>query len=93
MPRPFRILSLDGGGIMGACAASVLATFERETERRIVEHFDLIAGTSTGGIIAIALAMAPRRAEGSNLGRKRVRNVRTQPPTPPEGKIRGPSSS
>jgi patatin-like phospholipase/acyl hydrolase len=55
--RPFRILSLDGGGIMGAFSASVLATFEKVTGRRIVEHFDLITGTSTGGIIAIGLAM------------------------------------
>ena len=55
--RPFRILSLDGGGIMGAFAASALATFERATGRRVVEHFDLLTGTSTGGIIAIALAM------------------------------------
>jgi len=42
---------------MGAFAASVLATFEREIGRKIVEHFDLITGTSTGGIIAIGLAM------------------------------------
>jgi patatin-like phospholipase/acyl hydrolase len=55
--RPFRILSLDGGGIMGAFAASALVTFERATGRRIIEHFDLITGTSTGGIIAIGLAM------------------------------------
>jgi patatin-like phospholipase/acyl hydrolase len=55
--RPFRILSLDGGGIRGAFVASALATFEQATGRRIVEHFDLIAGTSTGGIIAIGLAM------------------------------------
>jgi patatin-like phospholipase/acyl hydrolase len=55
--RPFRILSLDGGGIMGAFAASALAAFERATGRRIVEHFDLITGTSTGGIIAVGLAM------------------------------------
>lgn len=57
MTQPFRILSLDGGGIMGAFAASALAAFEKHTGRRIVEHFDLIAGTSTGGIIAIGLAM------------------------------------
>src|ERR1700722_16343540 len=57
MTGSFRILCLDGGGIMGAFPASVLATFERETGRKIVEHFDLITGTSTGGIIAIGLAM------------------------------------
>src|SRR3954451_14990364 len=53
----FRILSLAGGGLMGAFSASVLATLERTTGRRIVDHFDLITGTSTGGIIAIGLAM------------------------------------
>ena len=52
----FRILSLDGGGLMGAFSASVLATLERTTGHRIVDHFDLITGTSTGGIIAIGLA-------------------------------------
>lgn len=57
MTQLFRILSLDGGGIMGAFAASALATFERATGRRVVDHFDLITGTSTGGIIAIGLAM------------------------------------
>jgi len=57
MSQPFRILSLDGGGMMGAFAASALATFERETGQRIIDHFDLITGTSTGGIIAIGLAM------------------------------------
>src|SRR5262249_8510687 len=55
--RPFRILSLDGGGIKGAFAASALATFERVTGRRFVEHFDLITGTWAGGIIAIGRAM------------------------------------
>jgi patatin-like phospholipase/acyl hydrolase len=63
MNHPFRILSLDGGGIMGAFAASALATFEQATGRRIVEHFDLITGTSTGGIIAIGLAMGASAAE------------------------------
>ena len=60
--RPFRILSL-GGGIMGAFAASALATFERATGRRIVGHFDLITGTSTGEIIAIGLAMGASAEE------------------------------
>jgi patatin-like phospholipase/acyl hydrolase len=61
--QPFRILSLDGGGMMGAFAASALAAFERATGRRIVEHFDLITGTSTGGIIAIGLAMGATAEE------------------------------
>src|SRR4051812_44513074 len=54
---PFRILALDGGGLLGTFSASVLAELEKESGRRIVDHFDLITGTSTGGIIAIALAM------------------------------------
>lgn len=55
--RTFRILAIEGGGILGAFAAGALAEIERKTKRRIVDHFDLIAGTSTGGIIAIGLAM------------------------------------
>lgn len=55
--RRFRILSLDGGGIRGTFTASFLATLERDTGARLVEHFDLIAGTSTGGITALALGL------------------------------------
>lgn len=53
----FRILSLDGGGIRGVFAAAVLAETERSLKKRIVDHFDLIVGTSTGGIIALAVAL------------------------------------
>lgn len=53
----FRILSLDGGGIRGVFAAAVLAETERTLGKRIVDHFDLIVGTSTGGIIALALGL------------------------------------
>lgn len=52
----FRVLSLDGGGICGAFVAGFLAEIEQRTGRPFGEHFDLIAGTSTGGIIAAALA-------------------------------------
>jgi predicted acylesterase/phospholipase RssA len=54
---PFRILALDGGGIKGAFTASILATWENETGLNVVDHFDLIAGTSTGGILALALGL------------------------------------
>ena len=62
--RPFRILSLDGGGLIGAFSASVLATMERATGQKIVEHFDLIAAFRQE---ADALLDEPRLRE---LGRK-----------------------
>lgn len=52
-----RILALDGGGIKGAFAAAFLETIEENTGKRIADHFDLIAGTSTGGIIALGLGL------------------------------------
>lgn len=53
----FQILSLDGGGIKGLFSAAVLAHLENDLEINIIDHFDLITGTSTGGIIAIALSI------------------------------------
>jgi uncharacterized protein len=50
-----RILAIDGGGIRGLIPAVVLADLERRTGRRTAELFDLIAGTSTGGILACGL--------------------------------------
>jgi len=52
---PFRILSLDGGGIRGLIPALVLAELEQRTGKRTAQLFDLIAGTSTGGILALGL--------------------------------------
>jgi patatin-like phospholipase/acyl hydrolase len=50
-----RVLSIDGGGIRGIIPALVLAEIERRSQKRIWELFDLIAGTSTGGILVCAL--------------------------------------
>ncbi len=52
----FQILSLSGGGYLGLYTVSVLAELERQTGRPILESFDLIAGTSIGGIIALGLS-------------------------------------
>lgn len=57
MQRKRRILALDGGGIKGILAAAFLETVEDATGKRIADHFDLIAGTSTGGIIALGLGL------------------------------------
>jgi uncharacterized protein len=53
----FRILALDGGGIKGGYTASVLATLEETTGHSCQQSFDLIAGTSTGGILALGLGL------------------------------------
>ncbi len=53
--RPLRVLALDGGGIRGVIPAMVLAEIERRRGTRIAEVFDLIAGTSTGGVLALGL--------------------------------------
>ena len=55
--RRYRILALDGGGVKGAYTASVLSTLETLTGKSISQHFDLITGTSTGGIIAVAVGL------------------------------------
>jgi uncharacterized protein len=62
-PSRFQILSLDGGGLRGMFSAAVLARLEDDLGVRLVDHFDLIAGTSTGGIIALGLGlgMTPRQ--------------------------------
>jgi uncharacterized protein len=52
----FQILSLSGGGYLGLYTISILAEFERRIGRPIATSFDLLAGTSIGGIIALALA-------------------------------------
>jgi uncharacterized protein len=55
MSELVKVLSIDGGGIRGIIPASVLADLERRLEAPIAERFDLITGTSTGGIIALGL--------------------------------------
>lgn len=52
----FRILSLSGGGYRGLFTARILADLEERIGAPIATRFDLIAGTSIGGILALALA-------------------------------------
>ena len=58
-----RILCIDGGGILGTFPAAFLAELEQHLDNPIGSYFDLIAGTSTGGIIAIALSLGHRASE------------------------------
>ena len=54
-PRGMRVLSLEGGGIRGLALIWMLQAIERRTGRPIHELFDLVAGSSTGGIVALAV--------------------------------------
>lgn len=56
-PRRFQILALSGGGFRGLYTAKILADIEEEINAPIATRFDLIAGTSIGGILALAVAM------------------------------------
>lgn len=57
MGKPFRILSIDGGGLRGVVPLTILKKVEELTGQPIWKSFDLIAGTSTGGLIAGALTI------------------------------------
>jgi hypothetical protein len=61
--RPVRILAVDGGGIRGIVPATVLVELQRRLPRPIVDYFDVVAGTSTGGLVASAVC-APGPAGG-----------------------------
>jgi len=52
-----KVLTIDGGGIKGVFPASFLASIEEKIDGNISEYFDLIVGTSTGGIIALGLGL------------------------------------
>jgi patatin-like phospholipase/acyl hydrolase len=50
-----KVLSIDGGGIRGIIPAIILAELQKRLGKNLYEAFDLIAGTSTGGIIALGI--------------------------------------
>jgi uncharacterized protein len=62
-PSRFQILALDGGGVKALFTAHVLARLEDDLGVCIRDSFDLIAGTSAGGIIALALGAGLRPAD------------------------------
>jgi hypothetical protein len=71
LPGPKRILALDGGGVRGILTLGFLKEIERilaerhgnDPHFRLCDYFDLIAGTSTGSIIAASLAQGKTVAE------------------------------
>jgi patatin-like phospholipase/acyl hydrolase len=70
-----RILSIDGGGIKGVFPAAFLANVEQALGRSVAEYFDLIVGTSTGGIIALGLGLGVSAEAILDLYRKNAGNI------------------
>jgi len=58
-----KILAIDGGGIKGVFPAAFLSTVEESLGEGVASYFDLIVGTSTGGIIAIGLGLGLSAAD------------------------------
>lgn len=78
--RPFKILSLDGGGIKGIYTAELVRLCEEHFGKPTASVFDMIAGTSTGGIIALGLGLGKTAAEISAFYRDDGRHI--FPPLP-----------
>jgi patatin-like phospholipase/acyl hydrolase len=78
--KPFRILSLDGGAIKGVYSAELLRLCEEHFGRPTASAFDMTAGTSTGGIIALGLGLGKSAAEISAFYRDDGRHI--FPPLP-----------
>lgn len=62
-PNRFQVLALDGGGAKALFTAHVLARLEQDLGVTISDSFDLIAGTSAGGIVALGLGAGLRPSE------------------------------
>ncbi|MFO8050993.1 MAG: CBASS cGAMP-activated phospholipase [Thermoplasmatota archaeon] len=63
MSDTVNVLSIDGGGIRGIIPCMVLEVIEETTGKRIADLFDLIGGTSTGGLIALGLTKPDEKGE------------------------------
>jgi patatin-like phospholipase/acyl hydrolase len=87
--RTFKILSLDGGGIKGIYTAELLRHCEEQLARGqpLARYFDMIAGTSTGGIIALGLGLGISTGEITSFYREDGRKIFPALPTGRWGKF------
>jgi patatin-like phospholipase/acyl hydrolase len=82
--KMLRILSIDGGGVRGIIPATILQYLEEKLqgedhkERRLADYFDLIVGTSTGGLIAAMITIPG----SSTIGKSRTDPTSTKTPLP-----------
>jgi len=70
-----KVLTIDGGGVKGIFPLSFLSTIEDTIQEKISEYFDLIVGTSTGGIIALGLGLGYSSSEILNFYEELVSDI------------------
>lgn len=80
----FKILSIDGGGIKGLYSSTILEHLEAKHCGSCSDYFDMLCGTSTGGLIALALSLKIPAAEISKIYSERGQEI-----FPPQGKLWG----
>lgn len=81
--KTFKILSIDGGGIKGLFSVRALEQLEKKFNSKVHEHFDLICGTSTGGLIALALSLGHSSTSIANFYEKNGNLI-----FPPQSKLK-----
>ena len=81
--KPYRVLSLDGGGMRGLYTAALLKSlsqqFGKSSKKDIGKGFHLIVGTSTGGILACGLAAGIPIDEIMEIYSKAGKDIFTNP--------------
>jgi hypothetical protein len=77
--EPFQVLSLDGGGVRGIFDAALLASLEIDLGISVVDCFDLVVGTSTGGIFALGLGAGISPAQVLDFYVKHQRRIFANP--------------
>lgn len=73
MKSPIRILAVDGGGVGGIIPAKIIERLSQNSD--FIKNVDLVAGTSTGGLIALGLALGKSPAELSNLYLENAKDI------------------
>ena len=83
---PFQILALSGGGYRGLFTSTVLARLEQQAQRPIGDCFDLIAGTSIGGVIALGLDLGKSAESSKKMFLEHGEEIFTRG-EPPRGRV------
>ena len=82
--KVFKVLTIDGGGIKGLYSCKIIEHLEEQYNCNMSDYFDLLCGTSTGGIIALALSLKIKASEISKLYEEKGSSI-----FPKQNKLKG----